>query len=125
MFNFRRTASTADPGFVFVILQLDAHALGIAEGCAATASCPRIRNHHCHTNSVRIASSLRADMIFGKDRTQNVDRYLGYDRGCIFGRARTSGPPKYPPIFCSRRDMNPTCASDPDSMSHSFVWRPF
>jgi hypothetical protein len=29
---------------------------------------PRIRNHHCHTNSVRIASSLRADMIFGRDR---------------------------------------------------------
>ena len=28
----------------------------------------RIRNHHYHTNSVRIASSLRADMIFGKDR---------------------------------------------------------
>jgi len=56
------------PGFVFVILQSDAHALGLAEGCAATASCPRIRNHHCHTNSVRIASSLRADMIFGKDR---------------------------------------------------------
>jgi hypothetical protein len=28
----------------------------------------RIRNHHYHTNSVRIASSLRADMIFGKDK---------------------------------------------------------
>src|SRR5207245_3441283 len=65
--KLRRAASTADPGFVFVILQSDAHALGIAEGCPATASCPRIRNHHCHTNSVRIASSLRADMIFGRD----------------------------------------------------------
>ena len=53
---------------VFVILQSDAHALGLAEGCAATASCTRIRNHHGHTNSVRVASSLRADMIFGKDK---------------------------------------------------------
>jgi transposase InsO family protein len=26
------------------------------------------RNHYCHSNSVRIASPLRADMIFGKDR---------------------------------------------------------
>src|SRR5215471_11245273 len=49
-----------------------AHALGIAEGCAATASCPRIRNHHYHTNSVRIASSLRADMIFGKATQKKV-----------------------------------------------------
>src|SRR4029453_9403266 len=64
-----RAASTADPGFVFVVLQSDAHALGIGQGCAATASCPRLRNDYCHTNSVRIASSLRADMIFGKDRS--------------------------------------------------------
>ena len=61
-------ASAVDPGFVFVILQPDAHALGIGQGCAATASCPRIRNHYCHSNSVRIASPLRADMIFRKDR---------------------------------------------------------
>jgi hypothetical protein len=50
------------------LLQPDAHALGIEQGCAATASRAKIRNHCCHSNSVRIASSLRADMIFGKDR---------------------------------------------------------
>jgi hypothetical protein len=49
------------------VLQSDAHALGIGQGCAATASCPRIRYRYCHSNSVRIASPLRADMIFGKD----------------------------------------------------------
>src|SRR6266545_3457242 len=65
--NLRRATSAADPGFVFVVLQSDAHALVIGQGCAATASCPRVRNHYCHANSVRIASSLRADMIFGKD----------------------------------------------------------
>jgi hypothetical protein len=70
--GLRRAASAADPGFVFVILQSYAHALGIEQGCAATASRPRIRNDYCHTNSVRIASSLRADMIFGKDRSKVV-----------------------------------------------------
>jgi hypothetical protein len=29
---------------------------------------PTIWDHRHHTNLVRIASSLRADMIFGKDR---------------------------------------------------------
>jgi hypothetical protein len=43
------------------------HALVIGQGCSPTASCPRVGSHYCHTNSVRIASSLRADMIFGKD----------------------------------------------------------
>src|SRR2546421_725120 len=49
--------------------------LGLGEGCAARASCPRIRDHHCHTNSVRIAPPLRADIIFGKDNSFN--RRLG------------------------------------------------
>src|SRR5207245_2561892 len=66
--DLRRAASVADPGFIFVVLQSLAHALGIEQECAVTASCPRIRNHYCHSNFVRIASSLRADMIFGKDR---------------------------------------------------------
>jgi hypothetical protein len=48
------------------LLQPDVRALGIEQGCAATASRAKIRNHCCHSNSVRIASSLRADMILGR-----------------------------------------------------------
>src|SRR5215469_10816593 len=48
-------------------LQRDTRALGIGQGCAATASRPWIRNDYCHSNSVRIASPLCADMISGKD----------------------------------------------------------
>ena len=34
-----------------------------------------IRDHHRHTNLVRIASLLCTDMIFGGDRSDLVDRY--------------------------------------------------
>jgi transposase InsO family protein len=66
--DLQRAASAADPGFVFGVLQSDTRALGIGQGCAATASCPRIGNYCWHTHSVRIAPPLRADMIFGNDR---------------------------------------------------------
>jgi len=35
---------------------------------AATTSCSTTRHRHRHANSVRIASSLRADLIFGNDK---------------------------------------------------------
>ena len=44
-----------------------AHALGVGEGCAVTASYPEVRSDHHHANSFRTAPSLCADMIFGKD----------------------------------------------------------
>src|SRR5262249_8221070 len=40
------------------------------QGCAATASCPRIGNYCWHTHSVRITPPLRADMIFGNDNAR-------------------------------------------------------
>src|SRR5947208_7646321 len=64
----RRAASAANAGFIFVLLQRVAHALGVGEGCAVTASYPEVRSDHHHANSFRTAPSLCADMIFGKDR---------------------------------------------------------
>src|SRR5258705_789750 len=43
----------------------------VGQGRAATTIRPTIWEHYRHTNLVRIASSLRADMIFGKDRPQS------------------------------------------------------
>jgi hypothetical protein len=57
----------ANAGLIFVLLQRVAHALGVGEGCAVTASYPELRSDHHHANSFRTASSLCADMIFGKD----------------------------------------------------------
>src|SRR6266567_5114188 len=62
------SASAANVGFVFVLLQRVAHALGVGEGCAVTASYPEVRRDHHHANSFRTAPSLCADMIFGKNR---------------------------------------------------------
>jgi hypothetical protein len=63
-----RAASAANAGFIFVLLQRVAHALGVGEGCAVTASYPEVRSDHHHANSFRTAPSLCADMIFGNDR---------------------------------------------------------
>src|SRR5262249_38208326 len=41
---------------------------------AATTSRQAIWHHHHHTNLVQIASSLRADMIFGKNRRRRQPR---------------------------------------------------
>jgi len=49
------------------IVQRDAHALGVGQGRVATTSRPTIRHHRHRTNLVRFASSIRPDMIFGKD----------------------------------------------------------
>jgi hypothetical protein len=46
-----------------------AHAPIAAQGYAAGSSSPTIRNHCGYACSVGAASSLCADMIFGKDRT--------------------------------------------------------
>src|SRR5436189_606486 len=64
--------STANAGFIFVVLQRVAHALGVGEGCAVTASYPEVRSDHQHANPFRTAPSLCADMIFGKDSVDHV-----------------------------------------------------
>jgi len=63
-----RTAFATDPDFVFALLQCDAHAPGVGQGRAAATIRPTIWDPYRHTNLVRVASLLRADMIFGKDR---------------------------------------------------------
>jgi hypothetical protein len=45
--------------------------LGLEKRRAATTSHPTIWDYHRHTDLVRVASSLRPDMIFGKDRGPN------------------------------------------------------
>jgi transposase InsO family protein len=44
------------------------HALGLGQGRAVRASCAKIRDHRCYADFVWIASSLCADMIFGRER---------------------------------------------------------
>jgi hypothetical protein len=50
----------------FGLLQRHAHTPGSGQGCAVTPSHRAIWHHCPHTNSVRTASSLCADMIFGE-----------------------------------------------------------
>ena len=45
---------------------------GVGQGRAATTIRPTIWDHYRHTNLVRI-SSLREDMIFGKDRCLSLN----------------------------------------------------
>src|SRR5260370_16479759 len=66
-----RRAAPAAAGFVLVLLQRNAHTLGVGQGRAARTSYSTIWDHHRHANSIWIASSLRADMIFGKDRQED------------------------------------------------------
>ncbi len=66
--DFRRGAPTANSDLVCLLLQSNAHALIAAEGCAAGSSGPAIRNHCRYARSGGAPSSLRSDMIFGRDR---------------------------------------------------------
>jgi transposase InsO family protein len=45
------------------------HAPGIGQGRTTTTRCPTMGNHRHNANSIGIASSLRPDMIFRRDRT--------------------------------------------------------
>src|SRR3989442_14385374 len=90
------SASAANVGFVFVLLQRVAHALGVGEGCAVTASYPEVRRDHHHANSFRTAPSLCADMIFGKDShgrraTSPICSNLSF-------RTRQNPKQRFPPI---------------------------
>ena len=53
---------------LFALLQRNAHAPRFKQGRAASTGHPAIWDHRQHTNPVRFASSIRPDMIFGKDR---------------------------------------------------------
>ena len=62
----RRETSAADSDFVLFLLQSEPHAFIAGQGCAAATNGPAMWDHHCHANSVRPTSSIRADMIFGR-----------------------------------------------------------
>jgi hypothetical protein len=66
--HLRRGAPTPNSFRVCRVLQSRTYALGITERCAATASSSAMRDHCRYGYFVRAASSVRADMIFGKDR---------------------------------------------------------
>jgi hypothetical protein len=67
MLNMQIQGGTVSAKSQVFLLQRVAHALGVGEGCAVTASYPEVRSDHRHANSFRTAPSLCADMIFGKD----------------------------------------------------------
>jgi hypothetical protein len=66
--HLRRGAPTPNSFRLCRVLQSSTYALGITERCAATASSSAMRDHCRYGYFVRAASSVRADMIFGKDR---------------------------------------------------------
>ena len=63
----RVDAPTANSLRLCDVLQPSAHAYGVKEGCAFTSGRPAKRDHYSHARSVGSSSSIRADMIFGKD----------------------------------------------------------
>ena len=66
--HLRRGAPTPGSFRLCSVLQSNAYALGITERCAVTSSCPTIWRHCSHSDLGRATSSIRPDMIFGKDR---------------------------------------------------------
>src|SRR2546425_146561 len=55
----------------FGVLQSGAHALGVGQGCAPGSGDSAVWCHCRHPNFVRVAPSIRPDMIFGKDKCQS------------------------------------------------------
>src|SRR5206468_364461 len=62
------------PRGVCGVLQSGAHAPGITERCALASSSPTVRCRYRYPNLVRTASSIRPDMIFGKDTVHVMRR---------------------------------------------------
>jgi hypothetical protein len=65
--HLRRAASPADPGRIYRLLQSDADASVVEQGCAVRSRGPATGSNSRCADFVRAASLLRADMIFGKD----------------------------------------------------------
>jgi hypothetical protein len=82
-----RVAPAASSCFVYGVLQSGAHALGIAEGCTPASSGSTDWSHCRHSDVGRIASSIRPNMIFGKDRAASSicpDLIFGKDSPSTF-----------------------------------------
>ena len=65
--DLRRGAPAANSFRLCGVLQSSAHAPGITERCAFASSRPTIWRHCRHSDLGRATSSIRPDMIFGKD----------------------------------------------------------
>ena len=65
--HLRRGAPTPDSFRLCSVLQSSAYALGITERCAVTSSRPTVWRHCSHSDLGRATSSIRPDMIFGRD----------------------------------------------------------
>ena len=66
--HLRRGAPTPDSFRLCSVLQSSAYALGITKRCAVTSSRPTVWRHCSDSNPGRATSSIRPDIIFGKDR---------------------------------------------------------
>ena len=66
--DLRRDALAANPFRLCSVLQSSAHAHGVTERCALASRSSAVRCHCRHSNLGRTASSIRPEMIFGKDR---------------------------------------------------------
>src|SRR5262249_22144122 len=66
--HLRRGAPKANSLRLCSVLQSIADALILAQGCTARSSDPTIRYHCRHSHLSGTAPSLRADLIFGRDR---------------------------------------------------------
>ena len=96
--HLRRGAPTPDSFRLCSVLQSSAYALGITKRCAVTSSRPTVWRHCSHSNPGRATSSIRPDMIFGKDRWTGADQTTvavhivdAVDRAPVFVRARRAG----------------------------------
>ena len=96
--HLRRAASPADPGRIYRLLQSDADASVVEQGCAVRSRGPATGSHSRCADFVRAASLLRADMIFGKDKllAEKIEASLVQsDRACI--RSEIFRSSKQPP----------------------------
>src|SRR5260221_11667432 len=66
-------APTTGSCFVCGVLQSNAHALGVGQGCAPGSGGPAVRCHCRYPNLGRAAPPIRPDMIFGKDTLDKKD----------------------------------------------------
>ena len=65
--HLRRGAPKPNSFRLCSVLQSSAYALGITERCAVTSSRPTVWRHCSHSDLGRATSSIRPDMIFGRD----------------------------------------------------------
>jgi len=92
-----RTGETVHFDLAALKLQLpDAVRDGVGPGlgavCVHSQNVSRIRDHCCYAYSVWIASSLRADIIFGKDKLEQVAKLRQSSLAIL--RARCQGQTK-------------------------------